>query len=126
MVASRTMSAYAAHNSTLSLAGGSQVDMFLRRPKVGLRPAKGEVGHVITALFQGAMQCGDLAILANETEPQSHCTNTSWPLDGNSDSRSTPMTTDHESLRMSTYNNLDYSFSVVVPLLLPEDIPSPP
>ena len=100
------------------------MDMFLRRPKVGLRPAEGDVGHVITALFQGAMQCGDLPIAANETEPQSHCTNTSWPL-GYSDQHGKSAAA-HESVGMSTYNNLDYGFSVVVPLLLPEDIPKPP
>jgi hypothetical protein len=69
----------AAQNATVTTAAGASVDMFLRHPKVGLRPTPSGLGHDVTALYVGAVQCGDWPIQPALPIPDSHCTPTSWP-----------------------------------------------
>ncbi len=131
------------------------VDLILRQPKLRLRPAPGGLGHVVTAAFFGATWCGDQAIVANTSEPYSHCTAGLLPSKPNKqaaaaaaafrggnnnnnnnnshgpdygDGTDDPMDPDPWPGHMGaqTYNGLDLGFTLAVPLHVPEDFPPPP
>ncbi len=139
----RTLSSKAAQNTTVVIHDGKAavvVDLILRQPKLRLRPDPGGLGHIVTAAFFGATWCGDQAIVANLSEPYSHCTAGQLPptpphrllfdVRANDGNRDDDDDDDADpwpgQMGRQTYNGLDLGFTLAVPLHVPEDFPPPP